>query len=220
LIRRDATATPPALNGRDVPVPQGASERADAAEQANDPLCGLSHTQFVRFLRGGVNVESVERFGADGFMANEPSEPVTAKLKKLRERSGFSLDFMAHEMDYAGASSIQRYEDPDLYTKPYLSLSLVEKLAKVLVGQGKPPIAREEVFALAGKPSEGDAEESEPPSDLELEAYDLIETLTVGKLKKWIRDGKELRDAPQPAPSTGAALPFKPPKSSRSNHQS
>ena len=46
---------------------------------------------------------------------------VTARFKELRERAGLSLAALAKAMGYRNSSSIQRYENPDLYTKEFLS---------------------------------------------------------------------------------------------------
>lgn len=76
--------------------------------------------------------------------------PVTDALKALRERAGLSMDRLARACGYKGASSYQRYEDASLYTRPWLPLPLVAKVADALSGLGTPPIARGEVLALAG----------------------------------------------------------------------
>lgn len=73
---------------------------------------------------------------------------VTAALKDLRERAGYTMAKMAKLLGYKGASSYQRYEDPALYTKPYLPLSLIMKLRAHLIGRGTPKITHEEIVAL------------------------------------------------------------------------
>ena len=75
---------------------------------------------------------------------------VTEELKKLRERAGLSMDRLARDCGFKGASSYQRYENPKRYTKQWLPLPLVAKIAKALTGKGKPPIEQSEVMALAG----------------------------------------------------------------------
>ena len=75
---------------------------------------------------------------------------VTQKLKLLRERSKRSMAVLARALGYKGGSSYQRYEDPNLYTRKYLPLEIVEKLIPALEGKGEPPITKEEVLALAG----------------------------------------------------------------------
>lgn len=75
--------------------------------------------------------------------------PVTDQLKQLRNRSGMSMDALAKEMGYKGASSIQRYEDPAIFKKDALPFEIVEKLVPALAGKGDPPIREEEVWSLA-----------------------------------------------------------------------
>lgn len=63
------------------------------------------------------------------------SEWVTSRFRDLRNRSGLSLDELAHEMGYARASSIQRYEDPAAYKKAHLDRELVAKLVNQIKKQ-------------------------------------------------------------------------------------
>ncbi|MAM13051.1 MAG: phage repressor protein [Rhizobiaceae bacterium] len=74
---------------------------------------------------------------------------VTARFKELRERAGLSLAALAKAMGYRNSSSIQRYENPDLYTKEFLSADIAKKLAQAVVGRGQPPITEEDVWSLA-----------------------------------------------------------------------
>lgn len=74
----------------------------------------------------------------------------SAQLKAIRERSGRSMADVAKDCGYKGASSYQRYESSDLFTKKYLPLELVEKLIPALVGRGVPPITETEITQLAG----------------------------------------------------------------------
>lgn len=83
---------------------------------------------------------------------------ITENLKHLRERAGLSMDRLARDCGFKGASSYQRYENPDQYTRPWLPLPLVIKIADALIGKGEPPIKRGEVMALAGVPVSGDIE--------------------------------------------------------------
>jgi phage repressor protein C with HTH and peptisase S24 domain len=83
-------------------------------------------------------------------MAETKELPVTEALKALRERAGLSMDRLARACGYKGASSYQRYENPAMYAKPWLPLTLVASVADVLTGLGDPPIERDEVLALAG----------------------------------------------------------------------
>ncbi len=80
---------------------------------------------------------------------NEPH--ITDRFRELRKRAGYtSLDRLAKEMGYKGASSIQRYEDPNLFKGPFIKIALAEKLAAALVGKGKPAVTEAEVMELAG----------------------------------------------------------------------
>lgn len=104
-------------------------------------------------------------------MDNSP-ESITAAVRALRERTGFSMAVVAKSMGYKNASSYQRYESPADYPGGYLKRDLVEKLAKVFVGRGSPPIRAEDVWALAGpefqppgKPfTTFDPDQPEPPA--------------------------------------------------------
>ncbi len=87
-------------------------------------------------------------------MATTPAE----RLRKLWERSGLSLHEVATRARYKGASSIQRYFDPEAFGPKLVPLRAVQQLEAALVGQGDPPITRDELYALAGaKPLDGDA---------------------------------------------------------------
>lgn len=82
-------------------------------------------------------------------MAKPP--PIALRIKALRERAGLSMADLARALGFRGASSYQRYEDPVLFTKPYVPLDMAEKLTAALAGRGIPPISRVEVMALAGQ---------------------------------------------------------------------
>lgn len=82
-------------------------------------------------------------------MDNSP-ESITARVRSLRERSGLTMAQMAKAMGYKGASSIQRYENPDQYKGGYLPRDFVAKIERALLGKGNPPIQRAEVWELAG----------------------------------------------------------------------
>ncbi|RUW04027.1 MAG: XRE family transcriptional regulator [Mesorhizobium sp.] len=82
-------------------------------------------------------------------MDNSP-ESIANRMRKLRERTGMSIDQMAREMGYASASSIQRYFDPGKLKTGYLKRDFVAKVEKVLLGKGNPPITRPEIWELAG----------------------------------------------------------------------
>ncbi|MBK3745841.1 LexA family transcriptional regulator [Paraburkholderia aspalathi] len=75
--------------------------------------------------------------------------PVTEHFRKLRERAGYSMDELAKAIGYARASSIQRYENENEFSKDFIHMDLGAKLADALVGRGTPPILDDEVWALA-----------------------------------------------------------------------
>lgn len=78
------------------------------------------------------------------------NDSVTSRLKSLRERAGLSMAAIARQLGFRNASSYQRYEDPELFTRDVLPLHIVQKLARILPGKGSPPITDEEVTMLAG----------------------------------------------------------------------
>ncbi|WP_375782526.1 helix-turn-helix transcriptional regulator [Roseospira marina] len=75
--------------------------------------------------------------------------PVHQRFRELRERAGLSMDALARAMGFRGASSIQRYMNPD-YKKTYLTVEIAERAADALAGKGEPPITRDEVLDLCG----------------------------------------------------------------------
>jgi hypothetical protein len=83
----------------------------------------------------------------------EAEIPVATRLCALVERAGFSMAAFARAMGYRGASSIQRYLDPETFTLPRLPQAFAEKAAAVLEGRGSPPVRKGEVLALAGMTS-------------------------------------------------------------------
>jgi len=101
----------------------------------------------------------------------KPSEHVTEKFRRLRERAGLSMDALAHGMGYARASSIQRYEDPNEYRKEFISPDLALKLSKVVVGKGTPPIEAGEVWALT-RPANGSFISSFDPDAFDAEPHE------------------------------------------------
>jgi transcriptional regulator with XRE-family HTH domain len=78
----------------------------------------------------------------------KPLDSVTDKFRVLRERAGLSMDELAKGMGYKGASSIQRYENPDEYKKEFISPDIASKMLAVVVGKGAPAIEPREVWAL------------------------------------------------------------------------
>ena len=77
---------------------------------------------------------------------------IPSRLRQLMHRAGMSMDELAKAMGYARASSIQRYLTDGEYKKKFISADLAEKFEAALVGKGKPPIARDEVWDMAGAP--------------------------------------------------------------------
>lgn len=82
-------------------------------------------------------------------MDNSP-ESIAKRMRSLRERAGFSLEQMARAMGYSGASSIQRYENPEKLKPGYLKRDFVARVEKAILGKGNPPIQRPEIWELAG----------------------------------------------------------------------
>ena len=78
------------------------------------------------------------------------TENVTERLRKLKKRSGLPMTTLAKKAGYKAASGIQRYFDPDQFTKEYLGFEIAKRFADALVGRGDPPITRQEVLTLAG----------------------------------------------------------------------
>lgn len=71
-------------------------------------------------------------------------------LQALYKRSGYpNYAELARKSGYKDASGVQRYFEPKEEGE-YLSLKVVRKLCKGLVGKGSPPITKSEVMALAG----------------------------------------------------------------------
>lgn len=80
---------------------------------------------------------------------NIDADSITMRFRALRERAEMSMDDLAKAMGYSRASSIQRYEDPVLYKKDFITPELVLKMIKAISGKGTPPIKPAEVWALA-----------------------------------------------------------------------
>ena len=75
---------------------------------------------------------------------------VTEKLRALRLRSGLSMEQAAKRAGWRRASSWQRYEDDQLFTRPYLPREIGERVVRALVGLGSPPVTEHEVMELSG----------------------------------------------------------------------
>lgn len=74
---------------------------------------------------------------------------VPTQLRALKKRTRMSLRKIAQDAGYADASSIQRYFDLH-YDRPYLDREVANKLCDALVGEGDPPIRKDEILILAG----------------------------------------------------------------------
>lgn len=81
---------------------------------------------------------------------DDSPESIAGRVKDLRERAGLTMDQMARAMGYKTASGVQRYENPNALKRGYLKRDLVAKLERALLGKGKPPIQRAEIWELAG----------------------------------------------------------------------
>ena len=103
----------------------------------------------VRFIR-----DDTRRMAKAKRFKGKPTE-VTAALKALRERAHVTMADLARQAGYKGASSYQRYENPDLYNKPHLPPNLVLRLTDILVDRGEPPVTIDEVMALGPWPIPG-----------------------------------------------------------------
>ncbi len=60
------------------------------------------------------------------------------------------MEAMAKALDFKGASSYQRYENPETFTKDVLPAHIIKKMMTRLVGKGSPPITKPEILELAG----------------------------------------------------------------------
>lgn len=70
------------------------------------------------------------------------------RLKEMRERAGYSMEKFALTVGYRGASSYQRFEDPNVFADKFLPIDKVLRFAPALLGKGAPPIRQEEVLRL------------------------------------------------------------------------
>ena len=81
---------------------------------------------------------------------DDTAEAITARVRALRKRANLSMEDMARALGYRGASSFQRYESPEHYSGGYLKRDLVAAIENVVLDKGDPPIARHEIWELAG----------------------------------------------------------------------
>lgn len=97
-----------------------------------------------------VNVDRVPSFTLPMTAMDDTAESITGRVRALRKRAGLSMTDFAEKLGFKGASSVQRYENPEAYAGGYLRRDLVSLMEKALVRRGSPPISREEVWELAG----------------------------------------------------------------------
>lgn len=97
-----------------------------------------------------VNVEGVRPVTLDIPAMDDSAEAITGRVRALRKRAGLSMADFAQALGFRGASSVQRYENPNDYSGGYLKRDLVSLMEKALVRRGTPPIGRAEVWELAG----------------------------------------------------------------------
>lgn len=74
---------------------------------------------------------------------------IATQMRELRERAGLSMEEMARSLGLSHASIIEDYEDEEKFSIDYFPIEFTEKIARVLVGLGKPSIRPDEVWALA-----------------------------------------------------------------------
>ena len=71
------------------------------------------------------------------------------QLRELRERAGLSLEELAKSLGLQSAEELGEYENEENESIDYFSTALTEKMARILIGLGKPAIRSDEVWALA-----------------------------------------------------------------------
>ncbi|WP_281649266.1 S24 family peptidase [Novacetimonas hansenii] len=76
-------------------------------------------------------------------------QPVSARLKALRERAGYSVRALAQDLGMGNKFSSYSFYEHKL-KKDYLPVDLVRRLVPLLSERGDPPIAANEVWALSG----------------------------------------------------------------------
>jgi SOS-response transcriptional repressor LexA len=123
-----------------------ASHGRNAAKSFDNYTNFFHGEDFIRSKRITVNVD-YENILHDTLSTMEKN--VTQQLKALRDRAGLSMEKMAKDLGYRGASSYQRYEDDTLFEDEKLPLKLVKKLLPILLGKGVPPITSREIQLLA-----------------------------------------------------------------------
>ncbi len=111
-----------------------------------DTHCQRTLRPFI--LPKGKKIHKMRTSG--GRMTGNEEPHITARLRALRKRAGYSMDALAQVVGYRAASGYQRYESAAHYHKSYLPTDLVHRLLQVLVGRGNPPVTQTEVLELAG----------------------------------------------------------------------
>ncbi|RBM06771.1 S24 family peptidase [Novacetimonas cocois] len=76
-------------------------------------------------------------------------QPVSARLKALRERAGYSIRALAQDLGMGHKFSSYSFYEQKL-KKEYLPVDLVRRLVPLLCERGDPPITASEVWALSG----------------------------------------------------------------------
>src|SRR5690348_292898 len=83
-------------------------------------------------------------------MRETDADSAPSHLRRLIKQAGMTNEGAALAAGYRHASGLQRYVSDD-YPKRYFGLTIVDKIAKALVGRGEPPIDAEELYLkLAG----------------------------------------------------------------------
>jgi hypothetical protein len=72
-------------------------------------------------------------------------------LGDFKRRTNFTMKKIANGMGYKNSSGVQRYFDSKGRKKKYLPADLVEKIEELFLGQGQPPISKDEIWQLAGQ---------------------------------------------------------------------
>jgi phage repressor protein C with HTH and peptisase S24 domain len=75
---------------------------------------------------------------------------IGVRLRQLQQRSGLTMQQLATLMGYKNASSIQRYLTNEYGEVGFLPVGVAAKFSDAITGRGEPPIASEEIFAMAG----------------------------------------------------------------------
>ncbi len=119
----------------------------------------------TRKIVGDTLVETQFSVDGDATETRTKLEKTPAiRLKRLRERAGFTMQQTADYLAYAGAtkgsglSTYQRYESPVQHGSGKIRAVVIEKLLRFFVGRGNPPISEDDLIPLAAMPrASGDA---------------------------------------------------------------